>query len=338
MQRIAEDIKKGSFSSVYLLFGKENYLKRKYRNALKKALIPEGDTMNHRTYENGDVPVKELIDLAETMPFFAQYRVILINDSGLFKKGGEELAEYIPSVPESTILIFTEQEIDKRSRLYKAVADKGHVAEFAEQDENTLRKWILGELRKENKNITEQTMSCLMEKTGGDMENIEMELRKLFAYTMGKEVVTTQDVEAVCVTRTETQVFDMIDAIADRNQKRALELYYDLLAQKEPPMKILFWICRQFNILLQVKELRSQGFDKYKIADKTGQKPFFVGKYMSQAAKFEMAELKEAVREGVSLEEDVKTGKMDDRMSVEILIVKYSRGQSRGGQDASRRR
>lgn len=325
MRTILEDIKNDQYKNVYLLYGEEAYLKNQYRQKLLSALVPEGDTMNLHVYEDADVPVKEIIDLAETMPFFATYRIIAVKDSGLFKKGGEELAEYLAGMPESTILIFTEQEVDKRSKLFKTVKEKGRAVEFTVQDENTLQKWILGILKKEGKKITQQTLLLLLEKTGTDMENISSELEKLVCYTMGRDVITSEDVEAVCTTKVTSRIFEMVGAVAEKNQKKALELYYDLLTLKEPPMRILFLIARQFNILLQVKELRRKGADNRQIGEKVGLPPFIAGKYVTQAAGFQQEELRRAIEECVSAEEAVKTGQMNDVMSVEILIVKYSR-------------
>ena len=328
MRTILEDIKNNQYKNVYLLYGEEAYLKNQYRQKLLSALVPEGDTMNLHVYEDADVSVKEIIDLAETMPFFATYRIIAVKDSGLFKKGGEELAEYLAGMPESTILIFTEQEVDKRSKLFKAVKEKGRAVEFSVQDENTLQKWILGILKKEDKKITQQTLLLLLEKTGTDMANISSELEKLVCYTMGRDVITSEDVEAVCTTRVTSRIFEMVGAVAEKNQKKALELYYDLLTLKEPPMRILFLIARQFNLLLQVKELRRKGADNRQIGEKVGLPPFIAGKYVTQAEGFQQEELRRAIEECVSAEEAVKTGQMNDVMSVEILIVKYSRRKS----------
>ena len=316
MRTILEDIKNNQYKNVYLLYGEEAYLKNQYRQKLLSALVPEGDTMNLHVYEDADVSVKEIIDLAETMPFFATYRIIAVKDSGLFKKGGEELAEYLAGMPESTILIFTEQEVDKRSKLFKAVKEKGRAVEFSVQDENTLQKWILGILKKEDKKITQQTLLLLLEKTGTDMANISSELEKLVCYTMGRDVITSEDVEAVCTTRVTSRIFEMVGAVAEKNQKKALELYYDLLTLKEPPMRILFLIARQFNILLQVKELRRKGADNRQIGEKVGLPPFIAGKYVTQAAGFQQEELRRAIEECVSAEEAVKTGQMNDVMSV----------------------
>ncbi len=90
-------------------------------------------------------------------------------------------------------------------------------------------------------------------------------------------------------------------------------------------MRILFLIARQFNLLLQVKELKNKGYDTRSIGEKVGLKGFIAGKYVSQAAKFKEAELKRALTDCVETEEAVKTGRMNDVMSVELLIVKSSR-------------
>lgn len=321
MRQINEDIKQGNFKQVYLLYGEERYLRRQYREKLQKALCSDGDTMNTHFYEGKDVPVGEIIDLAETMPFLAERRVIFISNSGLFKAGGEKMAEYLAEINATTFFVFTESEIDKRSKLFKAVQSKGYAAEFSVQDENTLKRWVAGTLGREGKKITENTVQLLLSKTGTDMENIQMELEKLVCYCLEREVITDADVEAVCTTRISNHIFDMINAIADRQQKKALELYYDLLALKEPPMRILFLIARQCNMLLQTKELKAKGHDQRSIASKLGIPPFVAGKYLTQASRFKTPVLRNAVKQCVEAEEAVKSGRMNDMMSVEILIL-----------------
>lgn len=321
MKQISEDIKQGNFKQVYLLYGEERYLRRQYRERLQKALCSEGDTMNTHFYEGKDISVGEIIDLAETMPFLAQRRVIFISSSGLFKSGGEKMAEYLAEPNETTYFVFTESEIDKRSKLFKAVQSGGYAAEFAVQDESTLKRWVAGILGREGKRITENTVQLLLTKTGTDMENIHTELEKLICYCIDKDVITDEDVEAICTTRISSHIFDMINAIAGKKQREALELYYDLLALKEPPMRILFLIARQCNMLLQVKELKSKGHDQRSIASKIGVPPFVAGKYLTQASRFKTGTLRSAVAKCVEAEEAVKSGRMNDIMSVEILIL-----------------
>lgn len=321
MQRIKEDIKTGQLNQIYLLYGPEAYLRRQYRDNLSNALRTEGDTMNYHYFEGKDVNVGEVIDLAETMPFFADRRVIILENSGLFKGDGDRLAEYLAEPAPAAHFVFVEAEIDKRSKLYKTIKDKGYVALFDSMDERSLKIWIGNRLKKENFKITESTVEYFLSKTGTDMENICGELEKVICYCMGRDVITAEDVDAICTTRMSNHIFDMIEAIAEKKQKKALELYYELLALKEPPLRILFLIARHCNQLLQVKELKSKGFDNKAIGSKLSIPPFAVGKIAGQAGRFKTSDLKAAVTKCVEAEEAVKSGRLNDVMSVEMLIL-----------------
>lgn len=323
MQRLIQDIKTGNFSQIYLLYGEEAYLRRQYRDRLREAIIGD-DSMNGHYYEGKNISIGEVIDQAETLPFFAEKRLIVVENSGFFKGGGEALADYLKEPAPSAYFVFVETEVDKRSRLYKAVSSKGSAVEFGAQDENTLKRWVLGMVKKENKKISEGALEFFLEKTGTDMENIRREVEKLFCYCLEKEVITEADVDAICTRRLSNHIFDMVGAIAEKRQKKALELYYELLAQKEPPMRIMFLIARQFNLLLQVKELGGKGYSGKTIGEKVGLPGFVAGKYVAQASRFRKEELREALERCVEMEEAVKTGRMNETMGVEMLIVRYS--------------
>ena len=324
MKRIQEDIKNGTFCKMYLLYGEEAYLKQQYKQKLLKALIPEDDTMNFNHFEGKGIDVRALIDLCETMPFFADHRVILIEDSGFFKNKAEELADYLKTLPEFVNLIFVETEVDKRNRMYKTVKDQGHAAEFVRQDEKTLMKWVVTVLNKEGKRITQRDAEILLTRTGTDMGNIRMELEKLVNYTMGRDVVTVRDIDAVCTVQTENRIFEMVRAVTERNQKRALELYYDLLTLKEAPMRILFLLARQFQQMLSILQYQEEGLSRQEMASRLGVPSFAVRNLAACAEAYTVSELSQAVADFVSTEEDVKTGRLNDILSVELLIIRYS--------------
>ena len=254
MKNLNADLKSGNFKQVYLLCGEEVYLKNRYKKRLREALVGTEDLMNFTSYTGKGIDVKQVIDQAETMPFFAERRLIQIEDSGFFKNACPELAEYIPTMPQETYMVFVESEVDKRGKLYKAVKASGRIVELGRQDEKTLTAWILSQMKKEGKSIRRDALDLFLEKTGDDMENIANELEKLLCYTAGKDGVEYTDVEEICTVTTENKIFDMIRAVAEKRQKQAMDLYYDLLSLKEPPMRILFLIARQFNQMLQLKD------------------------------------------------------------------------------------
>lgn len=324
MKNLNDDLKTGSFKPVYLLYGEEAYLKHMYKNRLRKGILAEDDTINFSVFEGKGIDVHQIIDQAETMPFFAEHRLILVENSGFFKNACPELADYIPQMPQETILVFVENEVDKRGKLFKAVKSKGRAAELARQDAKTLTAWVLGTIKKEKKNITGDALQLFLEMAGDDMENIAQELEKLLSYAYGKDAIEKKDVEEICTVTTESKIFEMIHAVAEKRQKQALDLYYDLLALKEPPMRILFLIARQFNQMLQLRDLKEQGYDSGTIASKAGIAPFIVKRTLAQAAHFSKKLLQQAVEDCVEAEEAVKTGRLGDRLAVELLIVKYS--------------
>ena len=321
MQTLNQDIKEKSFKKIYLLYGDEPFLVGSYKKKLREA-ITGGDTMNFNYFEGKNPDVKEIISLADTMPFFADRRLILVDGSGFFKSAQEELAAYLPQMPDTTCLVFAESEVDKRNRLYKRVKELGYAAELNKQDTAQLMRWAAGILGRDGRKISRPVMEYFLERTGDYMENIRMELEKLVCYTMGRDVITKEDVDAVGTVHVTSRVFDMVAAIVAGNTKKAMDLYEDLLTLKEPPMRILFLIARQFNQLLQIKELTAAGKDKGAMASALKVPPFAVGKLTAQARAFTRDQILSWVTLCVETEEAVKTGRLSDRLAVELLIAR----------------
>ncbi|MDY5956387.1 DNA polymerase III subunit delta [Frisingicoccus sp.] len=323
MKILSQHMKSGQFKSVYLIYGEEDYLRKQYKDRMREALIGD-DTMNYNYYEGKGISVKELIDVGETLPFFNERRLILVENSGFFSSSQEELAGYLKEKPETTCFLFVEKDVDKRNKLFKTVSSLGYAANMTAPDERTLIRWISGILKKEQRFMREDAMRHFLERIDTDMENIRRELDKLVVYTDGAQEITVGDIDEVCTVYTESQVFDMVRSVAEKQQSKALELYYDLIAQKEAPMRILYWITRQFNQLYQIKDLQSKGYPDHVIAERMGVRDFVVRKNKTLCQRFSLEELRKSIQICVEREEDVKTGRLNDRMAVELLIIQFS--------------
>ena len=321
MGRIDEDIKNGQFAPVYLLYGEESYLRRYYRNRLKRVLTSGDDDMNLSQYSGKEIETDEVIAQAQTFPFFASHRLIIIEDSGWFTSGNETMAAFMDQIPSETVILFSESEVDGRGKLYKAVKKNGVLCECAHPNEQRLTDWVLRALKREGKVIQRSAMAYFLESTGEDMECVSRELEKVIAYTYGSDTVNLEDVQAVCQQRPEDHVFKMIDAISSRRVNEALSYYGELLALRIEPRKILALMERQFRILLMIRDLRDQGFDRSTIITRTGMKPFIVTKSIAQSEGFPAESLRrilDACAETLLL---MNSGRMEDRLGVELLIV-----------------
>lgn len=327
MKNIKEHIKLHQFKPAYLLYGIEDYLKKLYRDKLVAAILNNHmDDMNYSHFDGKGIDVPQIIGIADTLPFFSEKRVIVIENSGFFKSSND-LADYIKTMPDTTHIIFVEEEVDKRNRLYKVLKDVGNISEMNGMDEQNMKLWAASILQKDKKKVTSETLTYLFNKIGMDMLNVQTELEKLICYAYDRDVITVHDIDEVCTTQIQSKVFAMIDAIGMKQSKKAFELYGDLLALREKPMTILYLVTRQFNILLQVKELSAMNFDRNAIASKAGIPPFAVQKSVAQAKNFSKATLKEALEFSADIEEQVKTGRLTDKLGVELLIVKYSQNE-----------
>lgn len=324
MRTLNEHIKNRTFKNVYLIYGPEDYLRRQYRDKLKDAVLPEGDTVNYNYYEGKGTNVDEVIELAQTMPFFAQHRLIIMENTGFFTTSSDKMAAFVKFIPETTILVFVEENVDRRNKLFKAVTQTGYGANMESPSQDTLVQWIGGILKQNGRKITKNDVITFLSLVSLDMENIRQELEKLVCYTMGRDVVTEADIKAVCSVHTESRIFDMIGAVAGKNKRQALALYNDLQTLREPPLRILYLMSRQFNTLLQIRELSGQGFPNHIIAQRTGMKEFVVKKNSGLARRFSVEELRQAVEFCAQMEEDVKTGKLPDQIAVELVIYKYT--------------
>ena len=161
MKKLWEEIKTGNLSRCYIFYGTEQYLKKQYENRLRQEFLNDiaGD-MNISIF-NGEADVNSIIDAAETMPFFADKRLILVKDSKLFKVGrkndSEEIADYIEKIPQSTCLVFIEDEVDKRGKLYKVAAKAGRGVEFKTPEEKELIVWAQKQLKRSGVDIDTKT-------------------------------------------------------------------------------------------------------------------------------------------------------------------------------------
>ena len=320
-RQLNEDIASGSFKPCYLIYGDEAYLRLQNRDKLVKALGGGGNSMNFNIYKGDNISPAEIIDMAETMPFLSDRRVILVEDSGLFKEGCPELADYLKSPSETTVFIFVEEEVDKRKDMYKAVSKQGFDMDCTTQDSEMLKKWIRSRFAAEGKDISPRAQAVLLDRVGTDMSNIATEIEKLICYCIDRNSITEEDIDTVCANYLSSSIFTMTDAISAQDQKKAMEVYYDLLALKEPPAKILAMITRQFNLMLQVKEMTEGRKSSGEIASALKIQPFLVGKYQGWARRYSFSQLKYALELCASNDEAVKKGKLDYIISVEMVII-----------------
>lgn len=325
MRSIDSEIEQQAFKRIYLLFGKEHYLLKDNRERLLKALgVTDRKDMNFTLLSEKDFNVPTLISDSDTLPFFADRRVILVEESGYFKgnkKEKDRLVKYIPDIPETTVIVFVESEVDKRDKLYKAVAKNGTAEEFVIGDQNEMFRWIGGRLSVDGIQMRRDAWNEFYLRCGSSMDLMDAEYQKLSAYCWEKKQIEKSDVEAICANASETKIFALSDAISERNAARVFDVYHDMLRQNEKAPGILALIQRQ---LMQLYDLKLMDRDGVSFADKKKNLgisyDFIIRKLETYQKRFKEDELRRLLRKAADYEEDFKSGRIEDSIAVELLL------------------
>ncbi|MBO4928659.1 MAG: DNA polymerase III subunit delta [Clostridiales bacterium] len=327
---IINDVKTGNISPIYLISGEEKFLVETLISEMKKAWIsPGAESLDFylKDLGNSELSLDELQSLVGSPPFMSKCRMTVIRNTGWWSvkapstpKDIEKWKSVISSIPEFSAVLFVEDKIDKRKKqLIDAVSCTGKLVEIGLQNEDTLTKWIRGSFAKKGITISPECVSSLISRTDSSMRMIKNEVSKIMLYcdNASCKKVDMQLLDWLSVPDVHASVFQMTDAIGNRKPGRALEILDDLVLLKEPIPKIRLMLARHIRQLICAKELG----DASSIISRLKVHPFVARNLVSQSKGFTIEQLEHIYFLCFQSDQWVKTGKMEDRMSMEVLLA-----------------
>jgi DNA polymerase-3 subunit delta len=309
-------------------------------------------TLNTSYLDGRKVTLGELRHACDTIPFMAERRLVIVegflsrlhprrrrgaSEGSEKKKAGpasgrkrelEQLLEYLPTLPETTRLVFVENELldDKHPVLKLArQAGSGHAKKFVAPDRGALQKWIVGRAASKEGQIESGAARALASYVGGDLRMLDQELEKLLSYVGGTRPVGEDDVHLLTPYVRETNIFDMIDAVREGDGRKALSLLHHLLEEGKAPLYLFSMIVNQFRILIQVKELLGQNKNQQEIVKELKLHPYAAQKAMQQARSFSQEQLRRIYSRLLATDLAIKTGQMSDLLALDMLVVDLCR-------------
>ena len=335
VENLEKDLKQGNLNSIYLLYGEETFLLESCLKKIKNNFGERKEGINEIKLD--DTNVNSIISDMETPAFGYEKKIIIVRNSGLFKKEGkrktgvntkliENVARYIneniETIKEAVVLVFVEKEIEK-NELYKEVEKNGIVCEFQELKPIQLIARIKAICKAYKVNIDDNTAKYFIECAGTNMQDLINEIRKLIEYGGENSEITKKEIDLLCIKQLDSVIFDLTDNIGKKNVTKALQVLNDLLYQKEPIQKILITLYNHFKKLyitkLAIRENKN-------IAESLKLKPnqiFLVKKYKMQANYFGEKELRTIIEELINLDYNYKTGLMDLNIGLESILCRY---------------
>lgn len=288
----------------------------------RKAQRSQGKGRSENDSDSGSVAGRETGEEGEAVP-------------AAVKQLRASLIAYLPQLPETTDLVLLEPaQVRKTDPVLKALealaqAQRARVllcqydGPWWKQDE-WLLNWLTQRARQRKIKIEPAAVQALAELVGHNLRLLDQELSKLLAYSANARAISAADVKLLVSGARERSVFEMVEALAGGNHKQAVALLQSLLDAGEQPLGILGMIAWQYRLLLQVKEQMSQGQSQEAAGAALGQKPFTMKKAWPQAQRFSLATLEWVMERLLDADIAIKTGQMEDRLALTVLISELS--------------
>ena len=314
-----------SLPQVMLFEGEEEQQKQDALAELRRAVLPSGmETLNETVLE--DPSADQLIADAETQPFMSDKRLIVVRDLPALMgraEADERLVSYLPSVPETTFLVFyCTGKPDGRKKLYAAVKKLGGIVTFAPLRGIELTRFVTDAFRKAGKECDERTAEYLIFTVGDDTGLLLSEIGKIASYAGDRPNVVAADVSALATPSTECTVFQMVDAVVAGQRSRAFMLLRNQLLAGTDRMAILSMLLRQYRLLQHIKIMQYEKRGGDFIRSALGVPPFAVDQYLRQAAGYTGSQIRNAVRICFDAEYALKSGRIQQEGAVEAVIIR----------------
>ena len=290
---------------IILFHGKDSYRIKEKIDEFVKAYKEKNKNYFGLNYLNG----KEitLFDLKEEMlsySMFSEKKLIIVNNLLSNQKNKEDFLSQIDLFKKSeNILILVEE----NEVLGKIIDDFDKVNKFDLLSGLKLKDWIKKKVLSLESEIEEEAINKIVEYIGGDLWQINNELMKLSSYS---KKITSDNVSKMVRPKNEINIFDTLDAVAQKNKKKAISLLRIHVDKGDSPIFLLSMIASQIRNIISVKNgtvVKQMN-------------PFVYKKSVSQAKNFTMEDLKKIYSRILELDFEIKMGKINPDISLDVLI------------------
>ena len=294
--------------------------RQKIREMVDAYITKNGDTGLERI-DGSTVDDQRLASSLTAAPFLADSRLVIVENLGQNKKVSDQMGKLIDLIPESTVAVFFDSEVDQRTSYFKTMNKKSQVVKFDNLPLPKLEAWAKSEFEKLDSKIDQPAIKKLVEITGDDQWRLSNEIQKLANFG---ESIGVKEVEELVVESPSETIFELVDATASGKLKEALSMYHGLLEQQINEHYILTMLIWQLRNLVMAKFAGTITPDE--LAKKAGMSPFVASKVMAKRGNYSEETLKNAFLKAVETDYLIKSGQGESEVMVEQLIYTLCEG------------
>jgi DNA polymerase-3 subunit delta len=309
-EELDASLKRGEISPLYYFYGDEPYLmERSIEHLLDRIVDPSGRDFNLNIFYATESRVEDIVDTAQTLPMFAEWRVVLVRRGNALSQGSlDHLLSYLQNPSPSTCLIIQGEKIDQRKRFFAEFKKNGVLVECKRPYENQLGGIVRLEAAAHGKKIDPAAAEMLVHLIGNNLQELASELEKLSIYTGQRAIIGLEDVRNVVSDTRVDSVFELVNALGERGLTTAIRRLQTILRDGEPPLMLMAMIARHFRQLWQVRELIDRKKSDSEIGREMGINPYFLKGVLKQARNFSVNDYRRLFEQFLAADVSLKSG------------------------------
>ena len=320
---------------VYYFYGAETFLLEDAVAKIKARLLTGGvESMNYETFDSASLKVEAVVMAAQTMPAFADKRLVVVKGFGKLKDAArKEFMPYLEDPSPSTCLIFISDEeyinLKKATVFVKFMSKAGYLKEFKALSTDALIRWVVDYVKGEGKEISRPVVEALLVLVGGKLKDVKGELDKLILFVGAGGAITEADIK-MCVTGlSDDNAFDLAGAIGRKDRGGALRVLLNI--KDEEPLKVLGALTWQFRTLVKVKEAMDGGARRpFDVAKAAKISPYNIERNISICRNFATRELAAAMVRLGELDKSLKLSRIPGDLQMTGLVLDLCKGRQAG--------
>ena len=325
LEELERDLREHGFRPVYLVLGPELYQCRRAIDLLKsQALTSDAAAFDYSEFAAGEASVDEIIEAANTFPMISRRRVVLVTELEQLKDSEQEsLVESIGALSARSTLILTAENLDHRKRFYKTLREECCVAEFPKMKGPALEQWADAFVRRQGHSISAPALRKVAELAGSDLQNLAMELEKLFLYAGNSKGIPDSAVDDLVRGSKQQSIFELTGAIGRHDRSGALRSLANLLSMGEYPLVIVTMMARHCRQVLVARDCLNQGMSSREAGSAAQIPPFLLDQFLRQVRAADLSLVRQMYVRLAEIDRKLKSTSADGRMLLESFICAY---------------
>lgn len=310
--------------SIYLYYSNNDFL---LNNAVEEKIKEFSvDPFNIVKYDLLENAPDDLLEDLQTVSFFAEKKVIIIRNFQEVEKADEYvlnryLAYFEKPNPDVITVIMLSELLPDTTPLGKALFKYAYIEKVKDMDKKDYPEFVRNLFRKYNYTITDDAVEALLERTNLDFNAIHQEAEKLMLFAYDTKEINERAVMLLVSRNLEENIFELTNALLSKNQTKTIEIFYDLVARNEDPLRILNNIVAKVRELMHTKLLLDKGYRQDQIAEhfhiKSGRAYYLV----KNAQSIPFNQLENHLKKLSKLDYDIKSGKIDKKLGLELYLL-----------------